>query len=338
MVRRLFLLAILTTIYAPGASLTAEQQAIVDHISANSLRGHLSFIAADALEGRATPSRGLDLAAEYIAAQFRRAGLESVGSDEYFQTATLRAGTAKNVAGLLRGSDPALKDTYIILSAHYDHLGTRTIGEDLIYNGANDDGSGTVSVMEIAAALASLPVHPRRSILFMAFFGEERGLLGSQYYAQHPLVPLGETIACINLEQVGRTDSTDGPQIGVGYLTGYAYSDLGEVLSKQAQSVGVRIGAESSAQKETPKKEDLFDRSDNLAFARAGIPDGTLYVAADFPDYHRVSDEWQKIDYDNMAGLDRALALGLLYLATSAEPPHWNTTVPAVRKYLRVSP
>jgi Zn-dependent M28 family amino/carboxypeptidase len=330
-VRCFFLLAAASALFAADASLTIEQKAVADRISAASLRGHLSFIASDLLEGRATPSRGLDLAAEYIAAQFRRAGLEPAGATDYFQVATLRSGTANNVAGLLRGSDPALKDTYIILSAHYDHLGTRTTGDDRIYNGANDDGSGTVSVVEIASALAALPVHPSRSILFLACYGEERGLLGSQYYADHPLVPLDRTIANINLEQVGRTDATRGPEIGVGYLTGFEYSDLGSILGEEAGKLGVKIGADHSV------KEDLFDRSDNLAFAKAGIPDGTLYVADDFPDYHRVSDEWQKIDYENMAKLDRALALGLLRLASSAEPPKWNAAVPAVRKYMRTN-
>src|SRR5580698_9101927 len=159
-----------------GPALTPEQRAVVDRISADSLRGNLSFLSSDLLEGRATPSRGLDLAAEYIAAQFRRAGLESLG-DDYFQTGTVDGKPARNVVGLLRGADPAYSDSYIILSAHYDHIGTRPNGDDKIYNGANDDGSGTVSVIEIASALASAPERPKRSILFLAFFGEERGLL-----------------------------------------------------------------------------------------------------------------------------------------------------------------
>jgi Zn-dependent M28 family amino/carboxypeptidase len=302
----------------------------MDHISAASLRGHLSFIASDALEGRATPSRGLDLAAEYIAAQFRRAGLEPVSGDDYFQTAALLSGTARNVAGLLRGSDPALRDTYILLSAHYDHIGTRPSGEDRIFNGANDDGSGTVSVIEIASALAALPVRPKRSILFLAFFGEERGFLGSRYYASHPLVPLEKTIADINLEQVGRTDASNGPQIGVGYLTGFKYSDLGEILGKAAEGAGLRIVAD------TYPKGNLFDRSDNFPLAQNGVLGGTIYVAAEFPDYHRVGDEWQKVDYENMAKLDRAVALGLLRLASDAAPPQWNKADPAVRRLLRI--
>jgi acetylornithine deacetylase/succinyl-diaminopimelate desuccinylase-like protein len=224
-----------------AAALTPEQEAVVDHISADSLRGHLSFIASDLLEGRATPSRGLDIAAEYIAAQFRRAGLEPVGDHEYFQTAKLQNGIAHNVAGLLRGSDPALSGTYVILSAHYDHIGMRPNGEDRIYNGANDDGSGTVSVIEIASALAAAPERPKRSILFVTFYGEEPGLWGSHFYVDHPLEPLKDTVADINLEQIGRTDASDGRHVGVAFVTGYDYSNLGSMLAAAVQPEGVGI-------------------------------------------------------------------------------------------------
>src|SRR6202030_20223 len=121
-------------------------------------------------------------------------------------------------------------DTYVMLTAHYDHVGMRATGEDRIYNGANDDGSGTVSVVEIAGALAALDPRPKRSILFVTFFGEERGLLGSRYYGRHPIVPLEKTIADLNLEQVGRTDATDGPQIGTASITGFDFSELPGIL------------------------------------------------------------------------------------------------------------
>lgn len=308
-----------------AAALPPEQQAVADHISADSLRGHLSFIASDLLEGRATPSRGLDLAAEYIAAQFRRAGLEPAGDHEYFQTAMLPNGTARNVAGLLRGSDPKLADTYVILSAHYDHVGMRMTGDDRIYNGANDDGSGTVSVIEIAAALAALPVHPKRSILFLTFYGEEPGLLGSKYYVQHPLEPLDKTVACLNLEQVGRSDASNGKHVGIAFVTGYDYSTLAPELAAAAKPLGFGIAKEGGS--------DYFNRADNFAFARAGVVSHTLYVAGDYADYHRVSDEWQKIDYANLANVDRAVALGVLALASDAAPPKWSETSEAARRY-----
>lgn len=450
--------------FGADATLTPEMRAVADHIRADSLRGNLSFLSSDLLEGRGTPSRGLDLAAEYIAAQFRRAGLEPAGDDGYFQTATLRvreqnpqgfeftvtgggqtiriepsdtliapeqaiqienapvelitglrrippeevsgkvvllnvrgrvevpAGAAlvlfaareapsgeqvsdpeaagrgfarhaiyspelvallknakdvrasihvsaaidrpakvHNVAGLLHGSDPALQDTYVMLTAHYDHLGTRSTGEDRIYNGANDDGSGTVSVIEIAQALAAMNPHPQRSILFVTFFGEERGLLGSRYYGRHPLEPLAKTIADLNLEQVGRTDATNGKQIGTASITGFDFSDLPRILAQAGKLTGVRVYKDPQA------SDPYFARSDNQALADVGIPAHTLCVAFDYPDYHQVGDEWPKVDYANMAKVDRTVALGLLHLASDAAPPKWNASNPAAAKYVEAA-
>jgi len=445
-----------------SADLTPQTQFTMDHISAQSLRGHLSFIASDLLEGRATPSRGLDLAAEYIAAQFRRAGLEPVGDDGYFQTATLiqrepnwdgfemtvtsgaktiridkteayllpesalnlrdvpivvadqfapsgdtrgkvvfvfnRRGSATfdqpalvitgsaniptgpqirdpeagpgrgamnvihtpelpeflrdnpdarlsahmaasierpvkvhNVAGLLRGSDPQLNDTYVMLTAHYDHLGTRATGDDRIFNGANDDGSGTVSVVEIASALAAIEKHPARSILFMTFFGEERGLVGSRYYGRHPLVPLDKTIADLNLEQIGRTDATDGPQIGTASITGFDFSELPGILAGAGKIAGIKVYKNEQA------SDPYFARSDNQALADVGIPAHTLCVAFDYPDYHKAGDHWEKIDYANMAKVDRAVALALMQVASDAPPPKWNEANPKAKKYVEAA-
>ncbi|MBZ5600959.1 MAG: M20/M25/M40 family metallo-hydrolase [Acidobacteriia bacterium] len=418
------------------------------HISADSLRGNLSFLSSDLLEGRATPSRGLDIAAEYIAGQLRRAGLEPIGDDGYFQTATMlvreqnpqgfqmtvtaggktvrveaeqaailvdktlnlenvpiaimpedaagkvvvinapgrvapkgaalvlfappdrprpsvtdpesarparssvvspemmdllknakdarvtlhvepmieRRVKVRNVAGVLRGSDPVLRDTYVLLTAHYDHVGMRASGDDKIFNGANDDGSGTVSVIEIAQALAAMNPRPKRSIVFMTFFGEELGDVGSHYYARHPLVPLAKTVAHLNLEQLGRTDDSEGAQVAEATVTGYTFSTLTKTLVEAGKAVGVKIH-------DRPHTDEYFSRSDNLALAETGVPAHTLGVSFDFPDYHGVGDEWQKIDYDNMAKIDRAVALGLLRLASDAEPPKWDESVAAAKKY-----
>jgi Peptidase family M28 len=476
---------------APPAPLAPETQAVLRRVSANSLRGHLSFIASDLLEGRATPSRGLDLAAEYIAAQFRRAGLEPAGDDGYYQTAdmleigpkgngfemtiedgrhrisiahqqitprfhnaleisgaaiykvdpadeaamenlkpedvagkvvvtaapdfsgaadtskfrafrtllrtlgrakpkltlmltldgleelstrlvspesehpsdsmivvrspealkwyeSLRNGASgaaltlhlpepaedavklRNVIGLLRGSDPALANTYVLVTAHYDHLGMKPEGPgDRIYNGANDDGSGTVSVIEIANALATLQPRPRRSIVFMTFFGEEEGTLGSLYYARHPVFPIGKTVADVNLEQIGRTDATDGPKISQATFTGYDYSDLPRVFRLAGARTGVRVLSDR------PYGDSFFVRSDNAPLASQGVPAHTLAVAFDFPDYHKVTDDWRKIDYDNMAKVDRMVALGIMMVADNPQPPRWNEADAKTEPYVK---
>jgi hypothetical protein len=495
--KKLVLLLALFGASVSAATLTPDQDATLARISANSLRGHLSFIASDLLEGRGTPSRGQDLAAEYLAAQYRRAGLEPMGDDDYFQTAlwshtlpdlagfafTLRAGARelvltpkqvsfkpgvavsaakaavikadwsnlaplealgaavagkvvlveapvvkpktreeymamladknavlariaklqplivlsldrvrpagdgggsgeltdpaqpatpahpfltihgeqavalfdalpagagaatldlhlgaaivkqvklRNVAALLRGSDPLLKDSYVILSAHYDHLGMRPdMDGDNIFNGANDDGSGTVSVIEVASAMASMKQRPKRSILFLNVFGEELGMLGSAYYGRHPLVPVAKTVADLNLEQIGRTDGKDGPMVGKAALTGYDYTNMPQALVKAGALTGVTVF------KDAALSDKYFAQSDNAALAALGVPAHTLSVLYEFSDYHKVGDHWQKIDYDNMAKVTRMVTLGLIMLANDPVAPKWNTTLPAVAPYIK---
>ena len=358
-----------------------EIQAALDRISADSLRGHLSFIASDLLESRNTPSRGLEIAAEYIAAQFRRAGLEpagDAGAESYFQTSEWGVGPVKdnvvelavddgkqkmraradqlvaigvnveqqsggangdsekpvvklrNVVGLLRGSDSVLRDSYVIVSAHYDHIGVRPTGEgDRINNGANDDGSGTVSVIELATALAGLKQRPKRSVVFIAWFGEEKGLQGSRYYARHPVFPLEKTVAMVNLEQLGRTDDTEGPRLNSATLTGFDFTDLGPIFHAAGEKTGVDV------YKNEKNSDAFFSRSDNQAMADAGIPAHTLCVAFDYPDYHKPGDHWEKIDYANLAKVDRTIALALLTVADNADAPKWNESNPKTGKYVK---
>ncbi len=246
--------------------------------------------------------------------------------------------TAKNVIGILRGSDPELKDTAVLLTAHYDHIGTRATADgmamdkpkpkenDQIYNGANDDGSGTVSVIEIAGALARLNPHPKRSLVFMTFFGEERGELGSQYYGKHPVFPVAKTVADVNLEQVGRTDELEKGkivrQVNTASLTGFDYSDVTKYLEQAGREVGVKVYKDDEA------SDAYFTRSDNESLARQGVPAHSLSVAFDYPDYHGLGDEWQKIDYENMARVDRMVALGLVDIADSEKQPEWNAQNP----------
>lgn len=303
-------------------------QSALDQITPESLRASVTFLASDELEGRATPSPGLDKAADFIAEQFKKAGLEPVDGS-YFQTATVFGGSARNVVGLLRGSDPTLRDTFIIVSSHYDHVGLASSGEDRIFNGANDDASGTASVIELAKAMAE--AKPKRSLLFITFYGEERGLLGSKYYGQHPLVPLASTIAQLNLEQMGRTDASNGPQIKGANLTGFDMSNLPEILAEAAEPSGVRIWKDEAA------SDRYFGLSDNQSLADLGIPAHTASVAYQFPDYHKVSDTADKIDYENMAAVDRAIALGLLRLANDPNPPHWNESYEPARKYVEAA-
>ncbi|MGE0129544.1 MAG: M28 family peptidase [Blastocatellales bacterium] len=364
-------------------AIAPEIRSALGRISAESLRGHLSFIASDLLEGRNTPSRGLDIAAEYIAAQFRRAGLEPAGGakgangESYFQTSEWVVGPVvnnsvelsvddgkqrmrarpeqlaalgvkveqkaettggaekqviklRNVVGLLRGSDPVLKDSYVIVSAHYDHIGARSAGEgDRINNGANDDGSGTVSVIELASALATLKQKPKRSIVFIAWFGEEKGLQGSRYYGRHPIFPLEKTVAMVNLEHMGRTDDSEGPKLDSATLTGFDFTDLGPIFKAAGEKTGVNV------YKHEKNSDAFFGRSDNQALADAGVPAHTLCVAFIFPDYHNVGDHWDKVDYTNLAKVNRMVALSLMTIAGSADAPKWNEANPKTERYVK---
>jgi len=321
---------------------------VAAHITENALRADVSFLASDLLEGRNTPSRGLDVAAEYIASQFRRMGLEPVSGDSYYQPVPIplrkakngepaentSPGMANNVVGVLRGSDPVLKDTYVIISAHYDHVGVaaleddRAAGDDRIFNGANDDASGVASALEIANALAALHPRPKRSVLVILFCGEEKGLVGSRYYASHPLVPLDRTIAQINLEQMGRTDSPEGPHLNMLNVTGFDYSTIPVLLADSGKRVHISVLKDEKA------SEAYFRRSDNGPLANVGIPAHTVSVTYEFPDYHAVGDEWQKLDYENMAKVDQAVGIAMLRLASATTTPKWIESNRAAQRYV----
>lgn len=314
---------------------------ILNKISSQPLKSSINYLASDELEGRDTPSRGLNLAANYIAEQFKAAGLVAAGDDGYFQTADwnvinpenkstniqakIPPVKVRNVIGLLPGSDPLLKNTYVIISAHYDHLG---IQSREIFNGANDDASGVASVIELARVFAGQKNVTKRSLVFIAFFGEEKGLVGSRYYGAHPVFPIESTVAGINLEQVGRTDDLEGAQVKAAGVTGLDFSDVGNIIQQAGLAVGVNIW------KHPVNSDRYFAFSDNQALADQGVPAHTISVAYDFPDYHQPSDDSDKIDYDNMVDINRAVAVAISMIANSSYAPQWNAKNPKAKKYL----
>jgi hypothetical protein len=232
-----------------------------------------------------------------------------------------------NVIGLLQGSDPELSRSYVLVTAHYDGQGARP-GPDRVWNSANDNGSGTVAVIELAAALGALKKPPRRSIVFIAFHGEEGGLVGSRFYAAHPVFPLEKSVAAINIEMVGRTDDADGSQRRRASLTGFDYSDLGEVFRLAGVQTGVTVF------KHEKNSDSYFGRSDNQPLAAQGVPAHTICVAFQPPDYHGPADTWQKIDVENMAVTVRTIGTALLAVAQSRVEPRWNPAQPRASRYL----
>jgi len=298
-----------------------------DDVSARSMRANLRFFASDELKGRDTPSPELDIAALWISSQFEQAGLEPVGKDGYFQVATFRDKPVKNVLGVVKGSDPKLADTYLLVSGHYDHVGVRGDSGDTIYNGANDNGSSIVAMIELAKAFGKMKTKPKRTIVFVAFWGEEKGLQGARYYAQNPAFPLAKTIGMVNMEQLGRTDDSEGPQVARFAITGYDFSDLPTTIAQKAKSVGVQVDSR-------PQGDPYFMASDNAALAAVGIPAHTISVAYSFPDYHKVGDHWDRIDYDNMAKVVKAIGFAVHSIAESPKEPAWNASNAKAKRYL----
>ncbi|MGQ0562924.1 MAG: M20/M25/M40 family metallo-hydrolase [Gemmatimonadota bacterium] len=221
-----------------------------------------------------------------------------------------------NVVAVLPGSDPELRDTYLVLSAHMDHVGVDRPDAtgDSIYNGADDDASGTSAVIEVAEALASLPQRPARSVMFLLVSGEEKGLLGSQYFADHPTVPLSSIIANINIDMIGR----NAPDTVVAI--GQEYSSLGPLALEIARS-HPELGL--TASRDIWPNERFFFRSDHYNFARKEIP-AIFFFSGVHEDYHRPSDEVEKIDGDKAARIARFAYYLAHEVASRREPPKWT--------------
>jgi hypothetical protein len=244
---------------------------------------------------------------------------------------------APNVAGLVQGSDPELRDSYVLVSAHYDHLGIGPPeGGDRIYNGVVDNAIGVAGALEIARAIAARPVPPRRSVAFLFTTGEEKGLLGATHYANHPLVPLSRTVANVNVDGLAHLDSFSDV-IGVGS----ELSSLGSVLERVAARQGLRVSPPPAIL----AASEAFAFSDQAAFAEAGVP--AILVNEGFEGgsvpseaalarflewgrtrYHRPSDDLsQPLDFEasrRHAGLILEL---VLELAESPDVPAWKRGV-----------
>ncbi len=224
-----------------------------------------------------------------------------------------RKPAAVNVVGVIRGSDPTLKDEYILVDAHYDHLGMRGPGVngDSIFNGADDDASGVTAVLEIARQI-NAGAKPKRTIVFAATMGEEVGLLGTNWYIAHPPIPLTQMAANLEIEMIARPDSLAGG-VGKAWLTGYERSNMGETLAAK----GVPIVPDKRP------SENFFQRSDNIAFAMKGIVAHTLSSFNLHKDYHQLTDDISRVDFDHMAGVINA-AVAATRILSDGTKPEWK--------------
>ncbi|MBL8854585.1 MAG: M28 family peptidase [Planctomycetaceae bacterium] len=208
---------------------------------------------------------------------------------------------ARNVIAILPGSDPELAKEFIVFSAHLDHIGVAATGEDRIFNGADDNATGVTTVLTLADAFAALPKPPQRTLVFLLFWGEERGLLGSRAFVKTPAIPLDKIIANINIEMVGRPEEG---AYGKTWVTGWDKSDLGALMHETSQAVGVDIF-------EHPRfSAMLYGSSDNLSFVEAGVIAHSFSAGSLHEDYHQVGDEWEKLNLPHMTKVIQGLFAG----------------------------
>ncbi len=261
-------------------------------VIADQLRKHVSILASDSLEGRGLGTDGKILAKQYIAEQFRSAGLEPYG-DDYFQHFDLRIGLARvpasNVIGYLPGSDPELGDEYIVIGAHYDHLGYEYRGNDrVIFPGADDNASGTAVLIELARYFSGQRDNLGRSIIFIAFDAEESGLLGAERFISDNKIVDNENIKLMfSLDMVGMYRANEGLE-----LIGMGTFENGVDLAREVAS---RTGLEVSK-----LTADVAPRTDTWPFGEAGIPAVHVFTGTRSP-YHKPEDTWDLLDYEGMA-------------------------------------
>jgi hypothetical protein len=345
------------------AVITTGSAATSTAITAADLRTRLYVYADDSMLGRKVGTVGNQKATDYIGSEARRIGLVPAGENgAFFQdihpdsslrfSSQARPGTARNVIGIIRGSDPVLRDEYVAIGAHNDHLGTRAnaldhdslraynlelerrgapiwdgrfairraalrdsihinvdslrrirpVRRDSIYNGADDDASGTVAVLEIAEAIAAMPVKPKRSILFVWHTGEEAGLLGSKWFMDHPTVPRDKVVAQLNIDMVGRGDASDIAGGGPRYLqllgSRRISTELGDIVERVNSTEKMPFAFDYSWDA-NGHPERIYCRSDHWSYARYNIPI-TFFTTGLHADYHQVTDEPQYIDYDHL--------------------------------------
>jgi Zn-dependent M28 family amino/carboxypeptidase len=274
-------------------------------IKEKDLKKMLYVVASDEMEGRETGSKGQKKAGAYMIDQYKKNGVSfPKGATDYYQhipAAYLNAKRnenlqdSENIWAYIEGSEKP--DEVLVISAHYDHVGIKN-GE--VYNGADDDGSGTVAVMEMAKAFAKAKKQghgPKRSILFLHVTGEEHGLHGSRYYSENPLFPIANTITDINIDMIGRRDVEHAKTNNYVYVIGAdrLSTDLhNAVVAQNDKYTKLDLDFKFNDPKDP---NHFYERSDHYNFAKHGIP-AVFFFNGVHEDYHGKGDEPQKIEYD----------------------------------------
>lgn len=356
-------------------------------VSQEALRQGLGAFAHDSMMGREAGTVWNEKATDYVAVGFRMAGVEPAGEGgTYFQIVprivsrdpSAPPGSARNVIGVIRGSDTALRDEFVAITAHNDHIGynhrpvdhdslrafntiVRPLGADSpnrpafteeatrirrildslravhtprldsISNGADDDGSGTVALLEIARALGNSDIRPRRSILLVSHTAEEKGLLGSAWFTDHPTVPIDAIVAEFDVDMIGRGAATDIAKGGPAYLEVVGLRRLSKEFGDWVEAANAREPAPFvfNYEYDAPgHPEQYYCRADHYSYARYGIPSVSLSRGS-HRDYHQVTDEPQYIDYPDYSRLVQMVLDAAVFVANADHPPRLDAPKPA---------
>lgn len=276
-------------------------------LTAAHLMKHETELAKAEYEGRGAGTPGAAKAARYLEKQLADAALAPKGTDGYQQPFKAGERTLKNLVGVLAGDDDDLAKEYVVIGAHYDHLGVK---KGSMYPGADDDASGCAVVVEVARAFQAAGERPRRSVLFLAFDGEEMGLLGSKYFVAHPTVPKEQIVAMLNLDMVSRGDTAHLQVCGTA-----TSKELKAIVEKEAPLAPIELRYEF--------EREWRRASDHGPFGDAGIP--FLYFGVeDHEDYHKPSDTADKANTVKLERIARLAYLTLRAMADADERPSFT--------------
>ncbi len=267
-------------------------------------------LASDNMEGRQIFTRGIDSASIFIENEFKKCGLSFFKDlKNYRQEFDVKGKSANNIIGILEGKSKP--EEYVVFSAHYDHLGLKKSGKDKVYNGANDDASGTTAIIVLAKYFKELNQN-ERTIVFVAFTGEEVGGYGSKFFSEN--INSNNVVAMFNIEMIG-TESKWGKNSA--YITGFEKSDFGSILQKNLEGSNFNFNPDPYPQ------EQLFYRSDNARLAAMGVPAHTISTSKmdSEPNYHQLTDEVSTLDLENMTEIIKSIALSSQSIVNGTDTP-----------------
>lgn len=290
-----------------GFSVSAQKKPVIEKSEITRIE---TILASDQMEGRKVFTPGIDSASAFIEKEFAKIGLAHYKDlKNYRQEFTARGKNANNVIGILPGKSKP--NEYVVFSAHYDHLGKVENGDDKVYNGANDDASGTTAVIALAKYFKELG-NNERTIIFVAFTAEEVGGFGAKYFSKN--INPDEVIAMFNIEMIGTESKWNKNS---AYITGFEKSDFGVILQKNLK------GSKFKFYEDPYPDQQLFYRSDNATLAALGVPAHTISTSKmdDEQNYHQLSDEVSTLDLDNMTEIIKAIAISSESIINGKDTP-----------------